>query len=124
MYQFTSLSFATLAAAQRVTANTNGPAVDLSLFTGNAMFVLNASGTEAAATTADFKIQTSADGSTGWVDSGIAFAQVTNTASTGQQKFIATTDGLKKFARIVATLGGTSPAVTFGAQVIGKTSLG
>ena len=45
-------------------------------------------------------------------------------AGASAQKFIASTDGLKKFARIMPTLGGTSPAVTYGVQVIGKTSLG
>jgi hypothetical protein len=123
MYQLTSLTFTPLAASQRVTASTNGGAVDLSLFTGNALFVLNASATEGAGQTADLKIQTSADGATGWVDAGISFAQVTN-AGASYQKVLATTDGLKKYARVVSTLGGTSPAVTYGVTVIGKTSLG
>lgn len=120
MYQLTSLAIAALAVSARIQANTNGAAVDLSDYTGNALFVLNASAPEGAAQTLDVKLQTSADGSTGWVDAGISFAQVTTAGGASHQQVMASTDGLKKFVRVVGTVGGSTPAITFGVEIIAK----
>jgi hypothetical protein len=122
MYQLTSLSVAVLAAAGRIAASTPSVGVDLSDFTGNAMFLLSASATEAAATTADFKVQSSDTLNGTYVDSGIVFTQVTN-AGPSVQRPLFTTDGLKRFVRVMPTLGGTSPAVTYSLAVIGKKSV-
>jgi hypothetical protein len=120
MYQLTSLALTAIAIAARITANTNGAAVDVSDYTGNALFTLNASAPEGAAQTLDVKLQTSADGSTGWVDTGISFAQVTTAGGASFQTVMASTDGFKRYVRAVGTVGGSSPAVTFGITITGK----
>ena len=122
MYQLTSLSTAVLATPGRIAASTATVGVDLSDFTGNAMFLLITSATEAAATTADFKLQHSDTLGGTYTDTGITFTQVTN-AGPSLQRPLLTTDGLKRFVRVQPTLAGTSPAVTYGLTVIGKKSV-
>lgn len=117
--QISSLTVRQLAGAKRVTASTNNAAVDISYFTGSALFILDASNTEAAGQTADIKLQHSADGSTAWADTGITFAQVTS-AGTAFQQVMASVDGLRRFVRVAAVLAGTSAAVTYGVAVVGK----
>jgi protein-disulfide isomerase len=119
MYQLTSLLILALAAAQRITASTPSAGVDISNVAGNAYLVLNASATEGATQTADFKLQHCDTQGGTYTDTGITFTQVTN-AAPSMQKVLANTDGLKKFVRVMPTLGGTSPAVTYSLQVIGK----
>jgi hypothetical protein len=119
MYQLTSLLILALAAAQRITASTPSTGVDISNVAGNAYFVLSASATEGAGQTADFKLQHSDTVNGTYTDTGVTFTQVTN-AGASQQKVMANTDGFKKFVRVMPTLGGTSPAVAYGLQVIGK----
>jgi hypothetical protein len=111
----------------RITANTNGPAIDLRSYDGRAMIALNAGATEGAGQTLDVKIQHSADGSTGWADAtvspgggNLAFAQVTNAAGGSAQVIEFVTKDLKRYIRAVQTLGGTSPAVTAGVSLIAK----
>lgn len=120
MYQITSLFHAVLAASQRIAADTNTAGVDLSAIQGNALFQLNASAPEGAAQTADFKLQHSDTQGGTYTDAGIAFAQVTTAGGASFQSVMANTDGLKKFVRVFADLGGTSPAITFGVIVTGK----
>ena len=55
----------------RITATTNGPALDLRSYDGRAMIALNSGATEAAGQTLDVKIQHSADGATGWADATV-----------------------------------------------------
>jgi len=113
------LSIAALGVAAAMTATTNGPAVDVSRFTGLAKVSLNSSAMGAAGTTSNTKLQHSADGSTNWVDvpSG-AFAQVTNAGSSAQDIML-NTDSLRKFVRVVDTLAGTTPTVTRSVTLIG-----
>lgn len=120
MYQLTSLAITALTAAKRITADDTSAAVDLSDYTGNVLLVLNSSVMEGASQTSDVKL-THCDTSGGtYVDAGIAFDQVTTAGGASHQVKMVSTDGLKKFVKVVNDLGGTSPAVTFDVQIIGK----
>jgi hypothetical protein len=121
-----ALKLKALAVPLRITATTNGPAVDLLPYDGQAMIHLNSGATEGAGMTLDVKIQTSADGSTGWVDfvaapqaAVLAFAQVTSAAASSQVIEFNTSDA-KRYIRAVQTLAGSSPAVTLGVSLIAK----
>lgn len=108
-----------LATAARLTATTTSAAVEVSDYTGMAKLVLNASATEAADNTLDVKLQHSRDdGATDpYTDAGVAFAQVTN-AGASHQTIDFSVDGLKKYVKVVSTLGGTTPAVTRSVELI------
>lgn len=108
-----------LAPAAALTATENGTGVDVTTFTGGVKFILNSSATGGAGQTADFKIQHSDQAATGFTDTGIAFTQVTNAAASHQERNW-NVDGLKKFVRVVSTLGGTSPTVTRSVSMIGQ----
>lgn len=109
-----------VATAARITASANGTAVNVSNLTRKALFILNASATEAAGNTLDVKIQGSADGTTGWADiAGLAFTQVTN-AGASFQSIEVNADSLPAFVRAVDTLGGATPAVTRSVEVVSR----
>lgn len=110
----------------RITATTNGPAIDLRSYDGRAMIALNSGATEGAGQTLDVKIQHSADGATNWTDAtvspgggNLAFAQVTNAGASAQTIEFVTKD-LHRYVRAVQTLGGASPAVTASVSLIAK----
>jgi hypothetical protein len=110
-----------LAAAAAITETTTGSAIDVSDFTGNGLLVLNSSATGGADETSDVKI-THCDTSNGtFVDSGVAFEQVTNAAASLQQLYVSL-DQFKKYVKVVNTLDGTTPAVTYGVEMIGEKS--
>lgn len=119
-YQLNSLAVMSIVASGRITASTNAPGVDLSDYQGTALFHLNASAPEGAAQTLDVKLQSSDSQGGPYVDSGISFTQVTTAGGASFQQVMASTDGFKKYVRAVATLGGTSPAVTYGLTITGK----
>jgi hypothetical protein len=109
-------------ASKRITATTAGAGVNIQALTGVALFVLNSSAPEGAAQTSDVKLQHS-DTLTGtYTDTGVAFAQVTTASGASHQVQMRSIDGFKKFVRAVNTLGGASPAVTYGVQVFGKSA--
>jgi hypothetical protein len=116
MQKYTAIALAT---AARISATGNGSAVDVSDYTGIAKFVLHASATEGASHTYNGKIQHSADGTTNWTDTGIAFTQVTNAAAS-LQAINFNVDGLKKHIRLVDTMAGSSPFVTRSATLIAQ----
>lgn len=118
-FAFKSLAAESVAVSQRLTANSNTTGVDLSRFKGGMLFSLNASATAGAGQTADFKLQHSDTQGGTYTDTGLAFAQVTN-AGASQQQVMASPRSLKKFVRVAATLGGTSPVVQYGVSVIGQ----
>lgn len=65
------------------------------------------------------KIQTSADGSTGWADiTGATFTQVT--ASDSFQKIGFDTRQTSGYIRFVGTIAGTSPSFTMGVVLLGS----
>ncbi len=122
MRELVSLAVKALAPAKSISATDTSAALDISDFTGNCRFVLN-SGAVAATGTSDVKI-THCDTSGGsYTDSGIAFAQVT-AAAASEQDLLKSVDGLKKFIKVVNTLGGGSPVVAFSVTIIGKKGQG
>lgn len=117
MQPIASLAITVIAAAKSVSATDTGTAIDISDYTGNCRFLLN-SGAVAATGTSDVKL-THCDTIGGtYTDAGIAFAQVAQAASA--QDILRNVDGLKKYVKVVNTLGGGSPVVAFGVTVIGK----
>ena len=102
--------------ANSYNASTNGTGVDILDYTGNMMVILDATKISGTDPTLDVKIQESADNST-WSDiSGAEFTQVT-TASL--EKITLNADGLKRYIRAVATLGGTSPVFAISCNAVG-----
>lgn len=96
--------------AASLTANTNGTGVDLQQSKGNALFVVNCGLASAGTTpTMNFKVQDSADNSSFADVTGGAFPdQVTDSLKAGSQMVSIAKDKLRRYARIVATIGGTS----------------
>lgn len=112
-----NMQIVSLVPAARLSATTTGSAVDVSDFTGDAYFVMNSSATEGAGQTSDVKI-THCDTAGGtYVDSGIVFTQVTNAGVSFQTQKVSI-DGLKKFIKVVTTLGGGSPFVTRSVELV------
>lgn len=108
-----------LRAAARITATNTGTAVDVSDFQGLCKVLLNSSATEGAGQTADVKLQHSDTSGGTYTDVPRGtFTQVTNTAAS-HQDILLNADDLKKFVRVVNTLGGTTPAVTYGVTLVG-----
>jgi hypothetical protein len=104
-----------LSPAVTLTANTNGPALDLGQGyapggLGDIMAgVVNVAAlkTSAGNETYTFKLQQSADGSNGWADIGVTVAATT--IGTLVVRGILTT----RFVRLVLAVGGTSPSITY-----------
>ncbi len=116
------VSIIALKVAAAIAATDTGAAVDVSDFTGNVQFVLNSSACGEADNTANVKLQHSDDGAA-WTDAGLAFAPVTN-AAPSLQTIYASVDTLKKFARVVNTLAGTTPTVSYGVTLVGDRAQG
>jgi hypothetical protein len=115
------LTQAVVAFSKRITATDTSAAIDLSKYTGEVLFTLNSSAPEGAAQTSDVKL-THCDTSGGtYTDSGIAFDQVTTAGGASFQSKLRNVDGLKQFVKVVNTLGGASPAITYGVTITGKT---
>jgi hypothetical protein len=109
-----------LRAAATVTATDTGTGVSMEGVEGDGHIILNSSATNTAGNTSTVKLQHSNDnGATDpWTDTGVAFNQVTNAAASFQTQFISL-DQFKQYVRVVNTLAGTSPSVTYGVEVIG-----
>jgi hypothetical protein len=120
MQVISMLTQAALAPSKRITASDTSAAIDLSAYTGEVLLTLNASAPEGAAQTSDVKL-THCDTVGGtYTDSGIAFDQITTAGGASFQSKLRNVDGLKQFVKVVNTLGGTSPAITFGVTITGK----
>lgn len=94
-----------LFAAAARTATANGPTIEVGE-KGTACLDLACSAASGTTPTLDVKIQTSKDGTT-WRDVA-SFAQLV-AAGSERKSFV----GLDRFARGVATIGGTTPSFTF-----------
>jgi len=106
-----------------ITASRNGSAIDIRGYLGSIMAVLYAAkGTGNADNTLDTKIQTSADGSTGWADvTGATFTQVLGTGGTDSLQGINVEVRLcERYIRFVDTVAGTSPSYVLSQHVIGQ----
>lgn len=117
------LTATVLKPSARISATNTGSAVDISDYTGEVLLVLNSSATEGADHTSNVKL-THCDTEGGvYTDAGVTFTAVTNAAASYQAKRISV-DGLKKYVKVVNTLAGTSPFVTFGVELIGRKAQG
>jgi len=120
MQVIANLSQAVVGVSKRITATDTSAAIDLSAFTGEVLFTLNSSAPEGAGQTSDVKL-THCDTSGGtYVDSGITFDQITTAGGASFQSKLRNVDGLKQFVKVVNTLGGSTPAITFGLTITGK----
>lgn len=90
-----------------VTASGNATAVDMQAYDGEIAIILDCAAGTGTNPTMDVKIQDSADNSTFADVSGAAFTQVTNAAAS-VQKMSLNKDELKRYIRVVKTIGGTS----------------
>jgi hypothetical protein len=118
MSHLRALSLVSLAVALRVTADANRASVDVKPFSGECVLCLDSSATEAADNTLNVKVQHSDDNVT-FVDSGVAFAQVTNAGASFQQIRM-NVDKFKRYIRVVDDVAGTSPAVTRSVTMLAK----
>lgn len=113
------IKIVSLAAAAAVAANGNGAAVDLLTYDGQIFLQLNAGATVGADNTLDVKIQHSADGSTNWTDSGVAFSQVNHSAGS-VQTIVASAEQFHRFIRVVDTVAGTTPSCPRAVSMVAK----
>lgn len=111
-----------LAAPAAQTATGNGTGVDLQQYEGLVAIVLNSAAGTGTTPTLDVKIQDSADNSSFADVAGAAFAQVTNAAST--QKITINAESVRRYIRIVRTIGGTTPSFTFDVVALGLRKYG
>ena len=111
-----ALTALSLKAVGAETASTNGTAVDISQYSGQVAFLLEAAAGTGTSPTLALKIQHSDDNST-FVDvSGLAFTGLTTSAS--RQKLVAVGDNLKRYVRYASTIGGTTPSYTYALVMI------
>jgi hypothetical protein len=103
-------------AARTSTVTTS--AVDLRTYKGGFIVQQLVGVVSGTTPTLDGKIQTSADGSTGWADiSGATFTQVTATDSFQKIGFVE--NQTLGYIRYVGTITGTTPSFTMGVVVLG-----
>jgi hypothetical protein len=108
-----------LAAAAANTSTLTGAAVDVRDLAGP-LIAIQSAGVGAGTDTPTLagKIQTSADGSTGWVDlAGATFTAATDTA--GSQKIIFGKKATLGYVRYVGTITGTNPSFPINVLLIG-----
>jgi hypothetical protein len=108
-----------LRAAAAITATDTGAAVKLPFMTGNGYVLLNSSAATGADNVSAVKLQHSDDGATNWTDTGVAFANVTNSGASFQALYVSL-DQFKRYVRAVNTLTGTTPGVTYSVSMLGK----
>lgn len=90
-----------------VVATGNGTGVDMQLYAGQIAIVLDSKNIAGTLPTMALKIQDSADNSTfADVSPSLAFAGLTTVASV--QKIVANKDNLRRYIRVVKTIGGSS----------------
>src|SRR3954469_24926791 len=105
------------------TAKRNSAAVDL---LGFIVVILcgfqSTAGSGNADNTLDVKIQTSADGSTGWADvTGATFTQVLGTGGVDScQAINVDTRKCNRYIRFFDTIAGTTPSFVMGEQIFGQ----
>ena len=97
-----------LLSARQIPSTTTGAAVDVHLLKGKGKIVLNCgAATAGSSPTCTVKVTHCATSGGTYTDvTGLAFAQVTSTASV--QQLYCDFDSLHPFVKIVATVGGTS----------------
>ena len=103
----------------QVTSTSNGSGVDIRDYVGLAMVILDAgAATAGTSPTLDVKLQESSDDSTYSDISGATFTQVTDSAASHQTLRL-DLKPLKRYIRVVATVGGTStPTFAYGVTMV------
>ena len=110
-----------LMAPAAITATTTAAAVDVSALHGLADVILNTGVTGGADEVADVKLTHCATSGGTYTDvANGAFAQVTYAGGASCQTLVVDADSLKKYVKVVATLDGTTPAVTLGVTISAK----
>lgn len=108
-------------AARTATGQTAG--IDLRVYDGDVVFVLDSAAGAGTSPTLDVTIEDSADNSSFSALSGAAFTQVTGTASA--QKLSIDKDNAKRYVRIKYTIGGSSgQSFTFSVNALGLKKYG
>ena len=108
-------------AARTATGQTSG--IDLRVYDGDVVFVLDSAAGAGTSPTLDVTIEDSADNSSFSALSGAAFTQVTGTASA--QKLSIDKDNAKRYVRIKYTIGGSSgQSFTFSVNALGLKKYG
>jgi hypothetical protein len=100
------------------TATANGSSVDVKDYVGGGKVVLHSAAGGGTSPTMDVKLQDSADDSTFADVSGKVFTQVVGAASL--QSMEVDLDSLRRYIRLVVTIGGTSPTFTCDAALLAK----
>lgn len=108
-----------LAAAASRTTTLTGTGVDLQPYEGRVELILTSSAATAGSSpTLDVKVQDSADNSSFADVSGLTFTQVTDAASV--QSLAINKPALRRYVRVIGTIGGTSsPAFTYAVVGVG-----
>lgn len=114
------LTVTALSGPSALTATGNGTGVDVSGFVGRVIIRQNIGTTSGTSPTLDGKIQDSADNSTFADVTGATFTQAT---AAGVQSIAVDSRLLRKYARYVRTIGGTSPSFTTAVDIIGSTAV-
>ena len=109
-------------AARTATGQTSG--IDLRVYDGDVVFVLDSAAGAGTSPTLDVTIEDSADNSSfAAIASGaVAFTQVTGSASA--QTLEVDANGCKRYVRVKYTIGGSSPSFTFSVNAIGLKKYG
>lgn len=106
-----------LASAAR-TASANGVSLDLQGYNGQLMAILESAAGTGTTPTLDVKVQDSAD-DTAFADvSGLTFTQVTTAASL--QTLRIDSRAVRRYIRLVATIGGSTPSFNCAGLFVGQ----
>lgn len=105
-----------LAPAAR-TASANGTSVDLQGYDGDVLAVLDSAAGTGTSPTMDVKVQDSADNSAFADVTGLTFTQVINAVSL--QTLRIDSRSVRRYIRLVATIGGTTPSFTAVGLIVG-----
>ncbi len=120
MFNAAKLTLAPLFPTAARTVTVNGAALNVVDFLGRLKVILDSTVGAGTAPTLDVKLQDSPDGTTGWADIGVAFAQVTDAAAS-LQDIALPIDRQDRFIRGVATITGSAgQSFTFSVNVIGN----
>lgn len=101
-----------------VTSNTNGTGVDIRDHEDSVCIILASAAGTGTSPTLDVKVQDSADNSTFADVSGLTFTQITSAAAS-YQKLTVKTRAVRRYIRLVYTVGGTSPSFILASSLVG-----